>query len=104
VLAHFFINFILIIFHKIASKNFISLVKQFSILNLIIFLSIPSFCKTKDWHNSVIYEHLNKFDSLLAIKDVLYHENALYLFIPFIVLLIALIGAAVFSKRNKNGY
>jgi NADH:ubiquinone oxidoreductase subunit 6 (subunit J) len=80
----------------------VMLLKQLCLVLCLIFIVIPApftnFNLIGEIIQSPIYESV---DSLLAIKEILYEHNTLYLIISVIGLLIALIGSAVFTRGNK---
>lgn len=103
-ILHFTINipFNLIIYFYTAGILNIVLIKQLCVVLCLLFIVIPvsftNFNLMGDIVQVSIYENI---DSLLAIKEILYEYNALYLIISVIGLLIALIGSAVFTRGNK---
>jgi len=103
-ILHFIINipFNLIMYFYTATMFDVMLLKQLCLVLCLIFIVIPApftnFNLIGEIIQSPIYESV---DSLLAIKEILYEHNTLYLIISVIGLLIALIGSAVFTRGNK---
>ena len=54
------------------------------------------------WNNSIMSNSIYSIDSLIAIKEILYESDILYLLISVIGLLIALIGSAIFTRHSNN--
>jgi len=53
------------------------------------------------WDKLTVFTGSHSIDSLLAIKEILYENNILFLITSVVGLLIALIGSAVFTRASK---
>lgn len=101
----FIINIIFNIFAYLYVNDILDgeLFKQIIFIVSIFSLMVPinfSNC-LNTWNNVVNLTNLQSIDSLLAIKEILYENNILFLMISVIGLLVALIGSAVFTRNNK---
>ena len=66
------------------------------------FSALASASVLKRQFNILSDSNQTALDSLLAVKHILYEENVAYLVICAIVLLVALIGSAIFTRKFKN--
>lgn len=103
-IAHFIVNIIFNFFAYLYVNDCIdlALIKQIVIIFSIVSISVPLTFSSlvHNWNNIIYTNNYQTLDSLLAIKEIMYETNVLFLVVSVIGLLIALIGSAVFT-RNK---
>jgi hypothetical protein len=107
IVEHFFFNILIIFYLKMKSRFqlFIEILKQCGILLSVFFLLIPFFETSHSQttiFTKVLDNALENSYSLAAVKYILYENNFLFLILSILVLLIALIGAAIFTSNKSQ--